>query len=355
MIDTGIGISKSDLPKVFEKFKQVGVTQTNKPKGTGLGLAISKEIVEHHGGRIWVESELGIGTTFSFTLPITAEFDIDSDPITDAPGQTDQNMAAVATQPQSIESADVAATVAAQLSGEVRQTKLGLKPDRQATSGLVKQLGQYVGDDNHNSQHGRSILVVDDDANIRSLLRQELEDQGYQVVEAEDGTEAIAKIREHRPDLITLDIAMPGLSGFDVAAILKNDPATANIPIIIVSAFEDQEKVCRFGIDRYLAKPIEGDQLLLEIDKLLTRSESRSKVLVIDQNPSSIQKLVDELAAKGYLVSTIYNSSEAEIVAKAKLELPDMIVVNTEFLKQSEIVKTLRLEEGLENLTFVCF
>ena len=68
--DSGIGIAPDDQPKVFEKFKQVGDTLTDKPKGTGLGLPICKEIVEYHGGRIWVESEPGHGSTFSFTLPI---------------------------------------------------------------------------------------------------------------------------------------------------------------------------------------------------------------------------------------------------------------------------------------------
>ena len=70
VIDTGLGIAPEDQPKVFEKFKQVGDTLTDRPQGTGLGLAICKEIVEHHGGRIWVESELGQGSTFSFTLPV---------------------------------------------------------------------------------------------------------------------------------------------------------------------------------------------------------------------------------------------------------------------------------------------
>jgi signal transduction histidine kinase len=67
--DTGSGISPEDQPKVFEQFVQVGDTLTNKPKGTGLGLPICKQIVEHHGGRIWVESEVGRGSKFSFTLP----------------------------------------------------------------------------------------------------------------------------------------------------------------------------------------------------------------------------------------------------------------------------------------------
>jgi signal transduction histidine kinase len=70
IIDTGLGIAPVDQAKVFEKFKQVGDTLTDRPQGTGLGLSICKEIVEHHGGRIWVESELGQGSTFSFTLPV---------------------------------------------------------------------------------------------------------------------------------------------------------------------------------------------------------------------------------------------------------------------------------------------
>ena len=75
--DTGIGIAPDEYEKVFEKFKQVGDTLTDKPKGTGLGLPISKEIVEYHGGRIWVESELGKGSTFYFTLPVVEKIEVE--------------------------------------------------------------------------------------------------------------------------------------------------------------------------------------------------------------------------------------------------------------------------------------
>jgi signal transduction histidine kinase len=71
VIDTGIGIAESNKKRLFEKFMQTGDTLTDQPKGTGLGLSICKQIVEHHGGKIWVESELGKGSTFAFTLPIT--------------------------------------------------------------------------------------------------------------------------------------------------------------------------------------------------------------------------------------------------------------------------------------------
>ena len=173
--DTGIGIAPEDFDAVFEQFKQVGGdTLTDKPKGTGLGLPICKEIVEHHGGRIWLESERGKGSTFSFALPIIAKTEV-------------------------------------------------VKPLH--LNDLVKQLKDQMAQSNFNlNGHHATILVVDDDDSIRSLLNQELGDAGYIIEQAANGKEALACVRKNRPDLIILDVMMPEMNGFDVAAILKNDP-----------------------------------------------------------------------------------------------------------------------------------
>ena len=207
--DSGIGIAPADQSKVFEKFKQVGDTLTDKPKGTGLGLPICKEIVEYHGGRIWVESEPGQGSTFSFSIPAIGD--------------------------------------AAQLE---------LLPARRTVDieALVRQLREKVA--THQSRD-KSVLVVDDDSNIRSLLQQELTEAGYIVRLAEDGRKALALIREEIPGLVILDVMMPEMNGFDVAAVLKNDPTTMDIPIIILSIVEDKERGFRLGVDRYLTKPID--------------------------------------------------------------------------------------------------
>ena len=100
------------------------------------------------------------------------------------------------------------------------------------------------------------VLIVDDDASIRSLLQQELSDAGYLVEEAENGNEALARVRDKHPDLIILDVMMPEMNGFDVAAVLKNDPETMDIPIIILSVVQDRSRGYRIGVDRYLTKPI---------------------------------------------------------------------------------------------------
>jgi signal transduction histidine kinase len=145
--DTGVGIAPADQPKVFERFKQVGDTLTDKPKGTGLGLPICREIVEHHGGRIWVDSVPGQGSTFSFSLPTVAG------------------------------AADSADTT---------------KPVELAA--LIRQLREHVAVSTpRTSQRSPRILVVDDEAHIRDLLTQEFTDAGYHVTIADDITILVAK------------------------------------------------------------------------------------------------------------------------------------------------------------------
>ena len=298
--DSGIGIAPEDQPKVFERFKQVGDTLTDKPKGTGLGLPICKEIVEHHGGRIWVESEPGKGSTFSFTLPVRP--------------------------------AD----------------SLGPKPAINIES-LVRQLR-----DNIASHHPRqaSILVVDDDANIRSLLQQEFTEAGYAIRLAENGRQALQLIREEPPGLVVLDVMMPEMSGFDVAAVLKNDPATMHIPIIILSIVEDKERGFRLGVDRYLTKPVDTAFLFKEVDALMDQGKSRKKVMVVDEDASTIRLLADVLETRGYHV---VESNGAELFSKAVSAKPDIIILDSLLSSKQDVVQSLRFERGLENVLFLIY
>ncbi len=300
--DTGIGIAPGDYDAVFEQFKQVGDTLTDKPKGTGLGLPICKEIVEHHGGHIWLESELGKGSTFFFSLPF-----VKSD-----------------------------------------STKKPL-----AFDDLLRQLKKRVeqSQPSLNGNHA-NILVVDDEEGIRSLLRQELTEAGYNIEEAANGKEALAKIRKVRPDLILLDVMMPEMNGFDVAAILKNDPQTMDIPIIILSIVQDKARGYRIGVDRYLTKPIDTSLLFTEIGHLLEQGKSRKKVMVVDEDSVTVRTLMEVLQAKGYQV---VESDGKELVEKAIANQPDIIILNSILSANQEIVKTLRFEKGLENVLFLIY
>jgi signal transduction histidine kinase/DNA-binding response OmpR family regulator len=312
VLDTGIGIAPDDHRKVFEQFVQVGDTLTDKPQGTGLGLSISKQIIEHHGGRIWVESELNEGSNFSFTLPIA-----------------------------------VPAGLEAKVEDEARVHVIDLKT-------LLEPLKLHVAaaTPGVTTAH-KTILVVDDDQNIRRLLRQELEAEKYLVTEAADGQEALEQVKLHRPDLITLDVMMPGLSGFEVAAMLRASPETMGIPIIIVSVTEDRERGYRLGVDRYFTKPLDTKVLLREVGQLLEQGPARKRVLVIDEDTPTVEALAIALKTQGYHVVAAYNHEEG--IEKAITDKPNIVIVNSLLSKQNNLVQTLRTERGLENTFFMLF
>jgi PAS domain S-box-containing protein len=279
--DNGIGIDPKDRQAIFDKFKQVGNTLTDKPKGTGLGLPICKEIVEHYGGKIWVESELGKGSTFFFTLPV----------------------------------AEVAGVEA---------------PEAKETEELA---GAAITGD-------RTILVVDDEANIRRFLSHELKKRGYRILQAAGGNRAIELVRKHHPDLITLDVLMESMSGFDVTAVLKNDPATKDIPILIISVVEDKKRAFQLGVNDYLTKPFKIGDLVEKVNRLLR--DAQKKILVVDDDKNLVKSLKYQLGKRGYSTSTAYNGKLA--LEKVESQLPDLILLDIRMPEMDgyEVMKALK-------------
>lgn len=279
--DAGVGIAPEDQAAVFEQFKQVGDTLTEKPQGTGLGLPICKQIVEHHGGRIWLESALGHGSTFSFELP-------------------------------SAERATVSASSGALQTADTPPPPM-VEQLRSHVLALLRRLREEAGDGAGSSGEGEplfpaTVLVVDDDPQIRSLLRQVLEEAGHGVEEASDGRQALNAVRQHRPGLVILDVMMPELSGFDVAAVLKGDPDTAGIPIIVLTVVQDPQRGYQLGVERYMTKPVEMSELLREVHTLLSAGSGQHLVVVVEDadDPDSVRELAgrtaDALRDEGLLV-----------------------------------------------------
>ena len=300
--DSGIGIAPEDQEKVFERFRQAGDTLTDKPQGTGLGLPICKEIIEYHGGDLSLKSQLGKGSIFTFFIPILGE------------------------------------------RGVVKSIQLD-----KVVESLKKQIAHVSKPSNGKD---RTILVVDDDTPIRSLLSQELTEAGYKVNEASNGKAALDMVRASRPDLILLDVMMPEMNGFDVAAVLKNDPETMDIPIIILSIVQDEERGFNIGVDRYLTKPIDTEMLFKEVGSLLEQGVSKKKVMVVDEDGSTLKTLTDVLKKRGY---SVVESNGENLLEKARSVQPDIIMLNSVQNGGKDMVKSLKFEKGMEHVLFFMY
>jgi signal transduction histidine kinase/CheY-like chemotaxis protein/HAMP domain-containing protein len=284
--DTGIGLAAADIPKAFAEFVQVDGHMGRRAGGTGLGLPISKRFVELHGGRIWVESEPGVGSTFYFTLPA-----VDSPPARDEMGQLEPLEARVLV----IDDDPVAReTVARQLSHGYRVMRLSdgrralevvrdkrpdvivldilmphqdgweileaLKSDPETKDIPVvvcsmvreEQLALTMGATDFISKPvdpgqlrriieqwappGGRVLAVDDDPNALEIVTRMLDGLTYHVLTAQDGWSGLTLAREQTPDVVVLDLMMPGLTGLEVLSQMRADPRLAETPVLVVTA-----------------------------------------------------------------------------------------------------------------------
>src|SRR5438309_4649155 len=294
--DTGVGIRPEDQQLIFEEFRQAGETTRGVKEGTGLGLAITKRLVERHGGTIRVSSELGKGSCFSFTLP--------------------------------------AGRAAPQAEREV-STKDDIVVDPQQEKGSKKRL----------------VLIVDDEPSARELLASYLEAAGYAVSTVGSGAEAVEKACQLRPDAITLDILMPGGSGFGTLAELKRRVETAPIPIIVVSVLDQKEVAFTLGAADYLVKPVQKSVLLNTLGKhLRTTSGPSTNILVVDDDPATLEVVSDTLRSGGYTPHAVSSGKEAlELLSKVRMDaiLLDLMMPEMDGF---DVLRTIKDNPELEEI-----
>ena len=319
--DTGVGIAPADHAAVFEQFQQVGDTLTEKPQGTGLGLPICRQIVEHHGGRLWLESALGEGSTFAFTLPALTLVPV-------VAGGAD--VGATADQPGGRSVAALEAGVRLR-----RHVEAVLAAGPLAAAGAASARPQAYARASDPGASPATVLVVDDDPQVRSLLRQAFEEAGHEVLEAADGVSALACVRSRSPDLVVLDVMMPHLSGFDVAAALKGDLSTRAIPIVILSVVEDAQRGYRLGVERYLTKPVDVSALVEDVAALLRPAErpealEGARVALVDDAAGEAAERSLALRAEAAIANAGYRVMRVpSVAAAAELEPPATVVVVT--------------------------
>jgi len=248
--DTGIGIRPEDQQMIFEEFRQVEGTSQRAQEGTGLGLAITKRLVEQQGGKICLQSSPGKGSCFSFTLPS------------------------------------------------------GHAVPETAVAGVPTIVSSHA-TDQPSGREKPLILIIDDEVPARELLASYLEAEGCVTAMASSSAEAVEKARQLRPDAITLDILMPGGSGFETLVTLKGAPDTGSIPIIIVSVVDQRNVGFALGAAEYLVKPVDKS-LLLNAIRLQVRPQpdGENLILIVDDDARMRELLEKTLHSAGYKTRT---------------------------------------------------
>jgi len=307
--DTGVGIAPDEQALVFEEFRQVGLASMQKHEGTGLGLALCRRFVELHGGRIWVESEPGAGSTFTFTLP-------------DAVRQ--QSLTAL--------TAPAALTVPGAPGAERGVVTPGAGPVSQPSRPDPRQ----------------TILIVEDDPSSVELLSVHVRGAGFQVAVARNGAEGLALARDLRPSGMVLDVMLPCLDGWEVLAHAKADPLLSEIPIVVVSMIDERGRGFALGAADYLIKPVQADALLAALRRVMRAlggdASSGRTLLAVDDDPLATELLRATLAPAGFTVLTANGGLEG--LQMAQLAQPDVVVLDLMMpdLDGFQVVEALRAD-----------
>jgi signal transduction histidine kinase/DNA-binding response OmpR family regulator len=261
--DTGIGLTPEQQRRLFQSFSQADPSTSRKYGGTGLGLVISRRFAQMLGGDIQLLSESGRGSVFTVRLPRRAVA-----PRAAAPRAPSERPPAVAPP---------------------------------------------------------VVLVVDDEKATRDLIGRSLQKEGFRVLPAASGEEAVQLAREKRPDAISLDVLMPGMDGWTVLRTLKGDPVTAAIPVVMVSMLDDRDIGCALGAADYLTKPIDRERLVAALRRF-RRGYTPRPVLVVEDDPATREVVRRVLERDGWIVSEAENGRVAlESLAHAA---PDLIILD---------------------------
>jgi len=293
--DTGVGVAAEDRQRIFDSFQQ-GTRPAGQAEGTGLGLTLCKRILELHAGRIWLESEVGTGSTFGFALPAGSD-----------------------------------------------EPALTSVPQAGTDAGLTTEPA---------TGPGPTVVVVEDDRRSFDLLRAHLEAANVRVVGARDGEEGLDTVRRLSPAGVILDILLPGIDGWEVLAQLKADPRTAPIPVIVVSMLDERGRGCALGAAEYLVKPVDKEQLLAAVYRAVAMPE-RKTVVAIDDDPLAIELARANLEAAGWTV--LGAASGQEGLALIRERQPSVVLLDLLMpgMNGFEVVEALRAEPGTKTIPVV--
>ena len=281
--DSGTGIPAKELPYLFKRFHRVQGAKARTYEGSGIGLALVEELVKLHGGKIQVRSIYGQGTTFKVILP-KGKTHLPADRLGNEPELPSTAISGVAYLAEAFHwlpeelIGNEATQGGSPLLSDNETTREKHHPDSDKSSTQINQ---------ESNAGGVYILLADDNADLRHYMQRLLNGQGYRVVVAENGVEALALARQKLPDLLLSDVMMPEMDGFELLRELRSDPNTTRLPVILLSARAGEEAIVEgveAGADDYLIKPFSARELLARVANHLKLTRMRQEIAEMQQS-----------------------------------------------------------------------
>lgn len=295
VIDSGIGMTPEQVSRLFQAFAQADASTSRKYGGTGLGLALSRKFCQLMGGDMSVASEHGKGSTFTATIE-----------------------------------------------AEVQEVAADAAPAEKSASEKAAA----------KTSSGPLVLVIDDDATVQDLLRRSLSRDGFRVETANDGASGLTRARELQPAIITLDVMMPGMDGWEVLGALKADPMTANIPVIVMSIVDEKGLGFSLGAADYLTKPLDYSRLSSVVNRHAQGGRGQ-RVLVVEDDPATQELVTKYMTKEGWQVVTANNGRAAlDRVSEGK---PDLVLLDLMMPEMDgfEFLEAFRQQPGCAQINVV--
>ncbi len=296
--DTGIGIAEKDMPKLFEAFQQVDNSLTRRVGGTGMGLPLAKSLTELQNGRLWVESQPGVGSTFSITVPTA--------PLAGETGNDDS------------------------AGGETASPGETAAPEDTSESAMPLQ----------------TVLVIENSVETINLYRRYLARGGYEVLGTTHAEDLINMIMLHHPAIIVLDVNVRDQAGWDVLEQLTSSGSTAAIPVVVCSLNPDVQRARGMGAAAYVAKPFSEEQLLDVMRQVQTETE-RQHILFIDDQPETIRPFREALEASHQFVVMQATTGQQALDLIQQNQRIDLVILDLRMpeIDGFEVLRRLRASE----------
>ena len=289
--DSGIGMTPDQMGRLFQDFSQADASTTKKYGGTGLGLSLSRRFCRLMGGDIQVSSELGAGSCFEILLPREYE-----------PNQVNRILS------------DPSFANNAQILDEASPALAPGLPENSQAYPVIAALGK--------------VLIIDDDIQVTDVIQRHLTLDGYAVMSSSNGSEGLQNARTWKPDLIALDINMPGKSGWDVLSELKSDDQLSGIPVVLISKDAEGLDLKPLHTNAYsLAKPIDWNLLDAVLHQAVKGSNQQSAYILVLENGSDISSRLEQiLSGSSYRIKSLVDTaSTLEVIAT---ERPSLILID---------------------------